>query len=191
MKDIQIKNLFKAFENKPVLQDFSLTLPAGQCTAVMGPSGCGKTTLINILLGLIPKDKGEIENLPEKIGAVFQENRLCEDFTALKNVELVNCEHPERARDLLIGMGLEDSLLKPVSSLSGGMKRRVAIARALHYDAPFLIMDEPFKGLDEETKEKVMQLVRRETAGKTLLLITHDEQEARQFGQTLHFMTAN
>lgn len=190
MNNIQIKNLSKAFDGKQVLKNFNLTLPFGQCTAVMGPSGCGKTTLINILLGLLPKDGGDIEHLPDKIGTVFQENRLCEDFSALKNVLLVNPAHPENAQDLLIKMGLEESLHQPVSALSGGMKRRVAIARALHFDAPFLIMDEPFKGLDEETKEKVMQLVMRETKGKTWLLVTHDEQEAKTCASQIHTMAA-
>lgn len=186
MNDIQIQHLSKAFGSKQVLQDFSCTLPAGKCTALMGPSGSGKTTLINTLLGLVGKDSGEITGLPERISVVFQENRLCEDFTALENVAMVNQKSMEHARLLLEKMGLKDSLHQPVSALSGGMKRRVAIARALHFDAPFLIMDEPFKGLDEETKETVIQTVLEETKGKTLLLITHDEQEAKKCaGQTI------
>lgn len=181
MSDILLKDLSKAFDGKQVLDHFSLTLPQGQCTCIMGPSGCGKTTLLNILCGLQKPDSGTLQNLPDQIGVVFQENRLCEPFSALENVRMVAPEQTEKAKDILCRLGLKDSLHQPVSSLSGGMKRRVAIARALCYDAALLVMDEPFKGLDEETKETVMNTVQAMTEGKTLLLITHDEQEARRF----------
>ena len=181
MKNIHLKNISKAFDGKPVLQDFSLTLPAGKRTCIIGPSGCGKTTLINILSGLMQPDAGKVENRPDRVSMVFQENRLCDDFSALENVRMVALHQGEKARSLLGKLGLEQDMLKRVSALSGGMKRRVAIARALLFDAPLLVMDEPFKGLDEETKEAVMQTVMEETAGKTLLFITHDENEAHRF----------
>lgn len=181
MKDILLNHISKSFDDKAVLQDFSLTLPAGKRTCIMGPSGCGKTTLLNILTGLMQPDAGTVENRPARIGMVFQENRLCEDFSALENVRMVAQDQTERAKELLCRMGLEEDMTKPVSTLSGGMKRRVAIARALLYDAPLLVMDEPFKGLDEDTKEAVMQLVLAQTKGKTILFITHDEAEARRF----------
>ncbi len=190
MKDIVIRHLSKAYDGKQVLQDVSLTLPAGKCTCIMGPSGCGKTTLMHILCGLVKQDEGDITGLPEKIAVVFQENRLTEPFSALENVTLVNDSQKEKARALLCSLGLEESLHQKVSALSGGMKRRVAIARALCFDAPFLVMDEPFKGLDESTKEQVMDTVLRETAGKTLLLITHDEEEAMKFSDTVIRMEA-
>lgn len=185
MKTIQMNHITKAFDGKPVLQDVSITLEGGKRTCIMGPSGCGKTTLLRILCGLIPPDSGTVENRPERISMVFQENRLCEDFSALENVRMVAREEEERAGFLLVRMGLGADMHKAVSTLSGGMKRRVAIARALLYDAPLMVMDEPFKGLDEETKESVMQTVLAETAGKTLLFITHDEAEARRFAHCI------
>lgn len=185
MKDILLNNISKSFDEKIVLQDFSLLLPAGKRTCIMGPSGCGKTTLINILCGFVQPDAGRVENRPARISMVFQENRLCEDFSALENVRMVALDQTQRAKELLCRMGLEEDMLKPVSTLSGGMKRRVSIARALLFDAPLLVMDEPFKGLDEDTKETVIQLVLDQTEGKTILFITHDETEAQRFADTV------
>ena len=185
MSDIILKNISKAYDGKQVLNHFSLTLPEGKRTCIMGPSGCGKTTLLNILCGLQKADEGEIRNLPGKISVVFQENRLCEQFTALENVRMVAPEKTETAKDILARLGLVNDLYQKAASLSGGMKRRVAIARALCYDAPLVVMDEPFKGLDEETKETVMETVMQMTEGKTVLIITHDEQEAQRFADNI------
>ena len=185
MSDIVLSNLSKAYDGKQVLDHLSLTLPEGKRTCIMGPSGCGKTTLLNILCGLQKADEGKIRNLPEKIGVVFQENRLCEHFTALENVRMVAPDKTETAKDILSRLGLANDLYQKAASLSGGMKRRVAIARALCYDAPLVVMDEPFKGLDEETKETVMETVMDMTKGKTLLIITHDEQEAQRFADNI------
>ncbi len=188
MSDIILKNISKAYDGKQVLNHFSLTLPEGKRTCIMGPSGCGKTTLLNILCGLQKADEGEIRNLPGKISVVFQENRLCEQFTALENVRMVAPEKTETAKDILARLGLVNDLYQKAASLSGGMKRRVAIARALCFDAPLVVMDEPFKGLDEETKETVMETVMQMTEGKTVLIITHDEQEARRFADHIVVM---
>ncbi len=185
MSDIVLSNLSKAYDGKQVLNHLSLTLPEGKRTFIMGPSGCGKTTLLNILCGLQKADEGERRNLPEKIGVVFQENRLCEHFTALENVRMVAPDKTETAKDILSRLGLANDLYQKAASLSGGMKRRVAIARALCYDAPLVVMDEPFKGLDEDTKETVMETVMDMTKGKTLLIITHDEQEAQRFADNI------
>ena len=185
MSDIVLSNLSKAYDGKQVLDHLSLTLPEGKRTFIMGPSGCGKTTLLNILCGLQKADEGEIRNLPGKISVVFQENRLCEHFTALENVRMVAPDKTETAKDILSRLGLANDLYQKAASLSGGMKRRVAIARALCYDAPLVVMDEPFKGLDEETKETVMETVMDMTKGKTLLIITHDEQEAQRFADNI------
>lgn len=176
--NITIEHLNKAYGDKQVLRDFSASIPIGKTTVIMGPSGCGKTTLLNILLGFLSPDSGRIENLPKKIGAVFQEDRLCEDFSVLSNVSMVLPEKSEAPGEILEALGLGQERNKPVRTLSGGMKRRVAIARALCYDGDLLILDEAFKGLDEETKQEVMAVVRRETAGKTVVAVTHDPEEA-------------
>ena len=180
MTDIVMEKLTKRFGEHTVLRDFSLTIPAGTLVGVMGESGCGKTTLGNILLGLLEPDGGEITGLPEKRAAVFQEDRLLEERTPLQNVRAVTGRKRSRREilDFLAALGLPDGAEKPVKTLSGGMRRRVAIARALLADWDFLVMDEPFKGLDEATRERVTAKTLEAIAGKTVLLITHDQRDA-------------
>ncbi len=182
--DIRIEKLCKSYGENRVLSDFSAVFPEGKTSCVMGASGCGKTTLLRILLGLEKPDSGEILGLPDPISAVFQEDRLAEPFSAVANLSLVTGKRISRdiLRAHLSALGLSDSLDKPVRELSGGMRRRVAIARAVLYDAPLVLLDEPFKGLDGETKKTVMDYVRESCAGKTVILVTHDEAEAAYLG---------
>jgi len=89
MADISVKNINKAYGDKKVLEDFSASFEYGKCTAIMGPSGCGKTTLLKILMGLEKDYIGSVEGMPERFGVVFQEDRLCEEFSVLDNVRMV------------------------------------------------------------------------------------------------------
>lgn len=185
--NIIISDLCKSYGEKKVLHHFNATLPNGKTTAFMGTSGSGKTTLANILLGFEQADSGSVTGIPERKSAVFQEDRLSENFSALTNVQAVckNKTEKEKAKKLLECLGLANDIKTQVKSLSGGMKRRVALARALCAEYDFLVLDEPFKGLDEQTKEKTMQLVKEMTKGKTVLLITHDKEEALFFTDTI------
>jgi NitT/TauT family transport system ATP-binding protein len=185
--DIIIDNLSKSYGDKQVLSGFSAVIEEGACTVLMGPSGCGKTTLLRILMGLEQADGGKVSGIPERIAAVFQENRLCEEFSAVTNVAMVlDRKIPqETIRQHLLRIGLPDSQDQPVSELSGGMKRRVAIVRALLADAELLLLDEPFKGLDEATKREVMDYFKVQSAGKTSLVVTHDPAEAAQLSQKI------
>lgn len=185
--DIIINRINKTFGGQQVLNGFSATLKRNTVTALMAPSGAGKTTLLNILLGLIPADSGTISGLPEKKAAVFQEDRLFAGSDSYANINAV-LEHSlsEEALDSeFSAIGLTDYKGKPVRELSGGMKRRVAIVRALLSDYDFLVLDEPFKGLDEALKNKVIEYVKDKTAGKTVLLVTHDIQEATSLSATV------
>lgn len=190
MTDIVITDITKKFTDKTVLCDFSACFPAGKTTCIMGKSGCGKTTLINIIMGFLTPDNGSIEGVPEKISAVFQEDRLYEDYSVLSNVSAsaANGTQKEDIHSCLSELGLEDSVKKPVKSLSGGMKRRTAIARALLSDYDLLILDEPFSGLDKGTKNSVMAYVKKKTAEKTVVFITHSEQEAEFMGDKIIIM---
>lgn len=190
MSSIYIQNLTKKFSDKTVLEGTNLTIDEGGFVCIMGNSGCGKTTLINIILGHEQADSGTVIGVPKKISAVYQEDRLCEDFSALSNVAMViNSEGAKAtAKATLCALGLGDALNKPVKKLSGGMKRRVATARALVADAELVVMDEPFKGLDDETKESVICYVHKVLNGKTVLLVTHDAAEAYKLGALLYQM---
>ncbi|HHU89617.1 MAG TPA: ABC transporter ATP-binding protein [Clostridiaceae bacterium] len=182
--DIVISEISKSYGEKIVLDGFSTVIPKNKMTFIMGPSGCGKTTLINILMGLIQKDKGIVSGVPSHKSAVFQEDRLCESFNAISNVRLV-CDSKVKTDEIILHLkktGLQDNILKPVKELSGGMKRRVAVVRAVLAKSDIILMDEPFKGLDDNTKEKTMQYVAENTKNKTVIIVTHDIDEARSLG---------
>ena len=192
MKDIQIRKISKSFGDTVVLKDLSLTVREGKITCIQGPSGCGKTTLLRILSGLDQPSGGEIINLPGKKSFVFQENRLCEDFGAVSNIRLVMRE--KGAKEIILShlreLGLGDDLEKPVKEFSGGMKRRVAIARAVCYDADLVLLDEPFKGLDEKLRKRVMDYVKKHCASRTVICVTHDSAEAAYLGDEVIEMSA-
>lgn len=184
MKDLVLEHVEKRYGDKVVLRDFSARFPGGECTCIMGPSGCGKTTLLRLILGLETLDGGQILGRSFPMAVVFQENRLFEDFSALSNVTAV-CpreRRPEAARHLM-ALGLGENLHAPVRTLSGGMKRRVAVARAVLAPGEVLVLDEPFTGLDRDTKAAVLAYLKDHTQGRTLLLVTHDPAERDALAQ--------
>ena len=177
---IELKNLSHSFGQTPVLKNFDLTLKPGERLAIMGPSGCGKTTLLRIILDLTKPTSGTVRNTFTNTGIVFQEPRLLPWRTALENVNLVlgdGADTLESAAGYLAQVGLADAMDKFPAELSGGMQQRVALARALAMDGDCLILDEPFKAMDEALRWQIIELVNKTRAA--VLLITHDEQEAR------------
>jgi NitT/TauT family transport system ATP-binding protein len=184
MADIEIQSISKAYEGKPVLSKFSAVIPGGKTTCIMAPSGRGKTTLLRILMGLERPDAGTVQGLAGKrMSAVFQEDRLIENLSPVANIRLPTPQlRREEALEAMEAVGLADCADQPVRELSGGMCRRVAILRALLAEYDVLLMDEPFKGLDAETKERVIRDARRRCAGRTVILITHDREEADAMG---------
>lgn len=177
-----IQNLCKKYGQKEVLSELNATLEQSQVHVIMGVSGCGKTTLLRLLLGLEKADSGSIGGVPKKCAAVFQENRLCEEFSVLENLAMVlpGKRNEKLIRKHLNELMLEDNLLQKVATLSGGMKRRVAIIRAVLAPAQLVIMDEPFKGLDEKTHKIAREYVGRhilEEPKKMLIMVTHDKED--------------
>ncbi len=184
---LSIHGICKTFDGRPVLENISFDFPEAAVTALRGPSGCGKTTLVNIILGLLAPDAGEVR-LPAnaRTAAVFQEDRLIEHFSAARNVRLTAPASvpDEQIRAALSELGLADEGEKRVSEFSGGMRRRVAVIRAALFQPQLLLLDEPFKGLDEEMRARTASFLRRNCAQATTILVTHDETEAALMGAT-------
>ncbi len=165
---LQIDHLSKHFGDLTVFDQLSLTMESGNIYCLMAPSGKGKTTLFRILMGFEHADSGQITGLNHaRISAVFQEDRLCEAFTPLDNVYMAAAPAFTKAqiRKELLALLPEDALNRPVCTLSGGQKRRTAICRALCAPFDLLIMDEPFTGLDEDTRLEVIQYIKKKSAG--------------------------
>lgn len=175
---IELKNVRMAYGDKLVLDNLSLSFPSRGMFAILGPSGRGKTTLLRLIAGLETPQGGSV-CVPKdmRIAFCFQEDRLLPFKTVLENVLLV-CPDMKSARHWIAAVGLSGEEDAYPASLSGGMKRRAALARALAYDAPILLMDEPFRALDDATHAQMLSLVREAAKDKLLLLVTHDEEDA-------------
>ena len=184
---IKIDELNKSFGDTAVFKEFSAEFEDGSVTCIMGSSGIGKTTLLRILMGLEDYDDGRITGIENKtMAAVFQEDRLCENLTVSANIRMTGgkdekgISEQEVVKYLEI-IGMKDMAGKQISELSGGMKRRVAILRAVLADRDIVFFDEPLKGLDQETEKKVMETIVPLLSGKTVLWVTHREEEAAYF----------
>lgn len=186
--DIQLIHIKKCFQGQKVLEDINISFAEGRINGIMGPSGSGKTTLLYLLMGLMRPDSGKIHGMEgKKISTVFQEDRLVEHWDAVKNVLLVckNTVKDDVVKEHFRKVGLNDYEGKPVKKLSGGMKRRVAIVRAMLAEADIVLMDEPFQGLNDELKYQVIEYVKEETKGKTVILVTHDKEEIERLDAKL------
>ena len=181
---IEIKNLVKKYGDKVVYNGLNLKIEEGKTIAVLGESGSGKTTLLNVLANLTDFE-GQITGLPEKISVVFQKNRLVPNLTVKENVTLVNpmVDAVKILKDLGLE-GVENALPK---SLSAGMARRVAIASAMAFEAPLILMDEPFINLDLGLKYTLLNRLKElvKSRSGTLVVVTHDVKEATQIADRI------
>lgn len=175
---MKLENISKAFGEKIILNNFSLEIKKVSHIAVLGDSGKGKTTLTKILMGLLPPDSGTVETSGEVFSALFQEDRLLPFKTLLQNIKFVGADD-ETAKDFLDKVGLKNEYASYPAALSGGMKRRAALARALAFKSyTALVLDEPFTGQDKAQKNRLIALIKEQTAEKTLILITHSKDDA-------------
>lgn len=177
---IECRELAKSFDDQLVFSHLNMHIEEGERICLMAPSGSGKTTLLRILLGLESYDSGTLINPhTSSMAVVFQEDRLCDALSAVDNVALV-CK-PGVSRRSLRAMLCEvlpnEVLDKQVAYLSGGQRRRVALVRAFACDAHLLVLDEPFSGLDSETRSEVAQFMLRHQNNATLLVSTHGEHD--------------
>ena len=169
---IQINNLCKKYGKKVIFDNFSASVDFDGILMVKGKSGLGKTTLIKMLAGLEKPNSGEISVPAERISFMFQEDRLIPFVSVLKNLTAV-CDE-EKALKYLSLMELEQEKDASPLSLSGGMRRRVALARALCYDSELIILDEPFKGLDEALKIKIGEILKKESNARPIIIVSHE-----------------
>jgi putative ABC transport system ATP-binding protein len=181
------------------LRGLDLSIEEGEIVALMGPSGSGKSTLMHIIGALDTPSNGtafldgqDLERLKEKelvalrgkkIGFVFQTFNLIQTLTAQQNVELPmifqgirRAERAQRAKELLVKVGLADRVRHKPSELSGGERQRVAVARALANDPEIILADEPTGNLDTESGEAILEMLKglRVNDGKTVIIVTHD-----------------
>ena len=180
---LELTKISHSYGDRRILSDITFTLAPGQRIALMGPSGCGKTTLLKIALGLLAPTEGTVRNTFLRPAAVFQEPRLLPWRTAAENVALVLGDRKNtlpQALAALARLELEEAGDKYPRELSGGMQQRVAIARAMAVEADLLILDEPFKAMDEDLRRQVMAQVAQTNAA--ILMVTHEEEEASALG---------
>lgn len=189
---IKIEHITKSFGSLKVFDDFSLEFPEKQITAILGPSGCGKTTLLNILAGLIKIDQGKVATT-DNVSYLFQEPRLLPWLTIRQNIALILKDKmsvqaiDEWVFENLNATGLTEFGDYYPAQLSGGMRQRAAMARAFSYDAPLLLMDEPFKSLDIKTRFQLMAdfLELWSKQPRTVVIVTHDVKEAVLMGSLI------
>ncbi|MBW8013775.1 amino acid ABC transporter ATP-binding protein [Lactobacillus helveticus] len=189
---LEVKNLYKEFNNRPILKDISFTLNDGEIMTIVGPSGAGKTTLLRIIAGLEAKDSGDILIDGQaydsgKVGVVFQDYNLFPNLNVLQNITLAPTlvlkeskeEANKEAYELLNRLQMNGREKQYPYELSGGQKQRVAIVRALAMKPRILCYDEPTSALDPNLRKEVEKMILGlKKSGLTQLIITHDLQFA-------------
>ena len=181
---LTIEHLTKQFGEKTLFRDLCLTVEGP--VVLWAPSGWGKTTLLRILMGLDTPTAGRVRGVG-RAAAVFQEDRLCPQLTALQNVTLVlpgsEKQYKEQIEEDFQQLGMDAAALAlPAARLSGGQKRRTALLRALWAPSDTLLLDEPFTGMDPDTLAAAAALLRTRCGEKPVLLATHDREAIRLLG---------
>ena len=188
---LDLKGITKKYNGETVLEDVSMSFETGKRYLLKGVSGAGKTTLIRLIMGLEEPDAGLIaihngsgssfrdykkSQKTVRFGTVFQEDRLCENKDALTNIRIVNSG---LSRDDIMSeldrLLPKEDINKPVSELSGGMKRRVSLIRACAIDRDIYLLDEPFTGLDSENAIRAAGYIDEKTRGGILIITSHTE----------------
>ncbi|WP_322627515.1 amino acid ABC transporter ATP-binding protein [Aedoeadaptatus coxii] len=211
MAILEVKNITKHYGELEILNDFSLKVEKGDVLAILGPSGCGKSTLLRCINGLerisagdillkgesVVKSEKEMPDVRKKIGMVFQSYELFGHMNVLDNLTLGPIkakgedkkQAEERARALLERVGLGDKAASYPANLSGGQQQRVAILRAMLMDPDIYLFDEVTAALDPEMVQEVLALVGElAKEGKTMLIVTHEMEFARQVADRILFL---
>lgn len=210
---IELKNVFKSFNQIEVLKDISLKFEPGKINLIIGQSGSGKTVLLKAIVGLHEVDSGAIlyddrdftkmnfrqrKSIRKEIGMVFQGGALFDSNTVLENVmyplnmftEMAMEEKIERANFCLSRVNIINANDKYPAEISGGMRKRVAIARAIAMNPTYLFCDEPNSGLDPKTAILIDNLIREitEEYKMTTIVNTHDMNSVMEIGEKIIFI---
>lgn len=187
---LSLINLSKSYGNKVILKEFYHDFADRGLVIIKGPSGCGKTTLLRLIAGLEKKDGGEIIS-NGVISLLFQEDRLLPWLNVTENITCVmrknSNEKNQIAQALIELVGLSGEENERIENLSGGMKRRVAFARALALEPDILLLDEPFVGLDGDTKKKLMDVTLSFSKKHLVLMVTHDSDDLKLAQEVISF----
>jgi phospholipid/cholesterol/gamma-HCH transport system ATP-binding protein len=206
---VRLEHVSKAFDSRPVLQDVSFQVRAGQAFCILGRSGTGKSVTLKHIIGLLRPDAGRIfveddeitglagaalGRVRQRMGFLFQNAALFDSITVGENVafplrrhsDLSDEEIRNRALQKLGDVGLERDFDKMPSELSGGMRKRAGLARAMSLEPSILLVDEPSAGLDPITSAEIDELLlARKRQGTTLVVVTHNIPSARTLGDEL------
>ena len=183
---IAVTNLVKQFGRFAALRGVSASFEAGRLYGILGDNGAGKTTLLRILAGLVPPTRGEISILGKKnprevcreFGYMAHPSLLYDEMTGMENLRyfarLYGLEDEARCAQVIVAVGLDPALQRPVGQYSQGMRQRMSLARALLNDPKILLLDEPFSNVDiRSAREMVKLLGGMRDQGKTIFVVTH------------------
>ena len=192
---LAVEKLEAGYQGKTVVKDVSFTVEKGEFISLIGPSGCGKSTVLKVLAGLLEPMAGTImvDDAPLQGGSrhfsyMPQSDLLLDWYDILDNVCLYGKIHgkkkeaQQQALENLKEFGLAGYEHAYPSQLSGGMRRRVSIGRAVCFGAGLLLLDEPFNGLDDATRQQTADYILRHRSGAAILCVTHDREDAAALG---------
>ena len=197
---IKLENICKSYDEKTVLDNIMAEFPDDSITCIMGESGAGKTTLVRIIAGLENAARGTVSGAGV-VSFDFQEYRLINDISAADNIMLVLDKndfggHDKKTMRKIINENLAEVLKdypsdKSTGTYSGGMKRRVCLVRAMMKKSDTVILDEPFSGMDEETKILAAEYIKKHRDGRICIVVTHEKSDSGLLDGGIYLLTTD
>ncbi|MCC8107435.1 MAG: ABC transporter ATP-binding protein [Clostridiales bacterium] len=201
---IELKHISKSFGGKQIYRDVNLRVNAGECIGFAGRNGAGKSVLFQLMVGLLPPDRGEVcvngellgsggEDFPKDVGILINETGFIGYLSGFQNLKMLaqiqNIVDDETIRETMRLVGLDDADRTPVRKYSMGMKQKLGIAQAIMENQSIVILDEPYNALDFEANREVTQILERlKGQGKTILLTSHQHQYLEKLCDKIYFI---
>ncbi len=190
-----VENISKKYDDREILKNVGFSVDDNEILCIMGESGAGKTTLLRIIMGVEKCDEGKVSG-NSNMSAVFQDNRLIGEISALSNIRLaINNKHHKNINGSILKelnkLFDEDNKIfyKPSKELSGGMARRVELVRAMLADSKLVVLDEPFAGLDDESKKKCINYIKDMSKHRKVIISTHNTEDVKSLGAGIYRLT--